>query len=636
MNFGESRPLIWALSISLALVFSMMLSALAGPYLGLGSGDEFVFWKWFGISRGTLTRTAGAFCLVLLAWLAAASPGFRRIRLQLGPVLWKVIGQIAVNETGVLAVAGRWFGVTWRLLNRDWAATVLLIPFAVYVALFVLVVLPGTPWMAPDSTTYVAFATSRTIGYTVFLRLIALLSNDPRVLILVPLLIGIGATVFFIEALQRLVRNIAVTFGVGMLILFNWPLLEHGAYVLSDYTFFAALTITLGFAVLVIREPRTIFLLSMAVAAGITLSIRPIGVFLALVTPFLCLIWPHRWKTVTAWFVMPLAGMYLSVAAVHWAVYDYFALSAFSGYPLGANTAMVMKEDTPLPYPELRDRINQFAKPYQETYRTLHGSWKRYEFLVNNTNPLIQQTGQVVKKYMEENNLVRKNDVARTRAVAAFFNGLSPLNRILGEVPIMANETWVGFDAMLADIARRAHAHNPSDTLAMLFDKVPYAWRMAVIQFGPGKSFDHHQPFTPGAAYLGAGKVVTEHPRENIPLLNIDTFNQIANLVYGRERRHAYPFVILVSMFVALGVCVHGFAVRRRAPPIAGAIAFLGMTATVYYVLVSLAQVPIARFVIMIIPASAAVLMSPILALPWLARAGKRIRDALAARNVGA
>ncbi len=631
MNVGAARPLKWALSIGLALTFSAMLSALAGPYLGLGSGDVFVFRKWLGVTRGALAGTAGVIALVLLAWLVAVSLGLRGTRL--GPVLWKVIGQTAVNGAGVLAVAGGWIGATWRFLNRDWVASVALLPFAVYVALFVLVVLPGTPWIAPDSTTYVAFANYRTIGYTIFLRLIALLSDDPRVLILLPLLIGIGATVFFAEALQRLVRNIAVTFGVGMLILFNWPLLEHGGYVLSDYTFFAALTITLGFAVLIIREPRATFLLSTAVASGITLSIRPIGVFLALVAPFLYLIWPHRWKTVTAWFVMPLAGMYLSVAAVHWAVYDYFGLSAFSGYPLSANTAMVMKEDTPLPYPELRDRINRFAKPYQETYRTLHGLRKRYEFLVNNTNPLILQTGAVVQKYMEENDLVRKNDVTRARAVAAFFNGLSPLNRILGTVPIQASETWIGFDAMLGDMARRAHRHNPWDALIMLLDKVPYAWRMALIHYGPGKNFGHYQPFTPGAPYLGAGKVVTEHPREDILFLNIDTFNQIGNLVYGRERKNAYPLVILVSMFVALGVCVHGLAVRRRAPPIAGAIAFLGLTSTVYYVLVSLAQVPIARFIVMSVPASAAVLMSPILMLPWLVRVGQRIRDTLAVRN---
>ncbi|NQV83357.1 MAG: hypothetical protein HQ494_06000 [Rhodospirillales bacterium] len=597
--------------IVLGSAFTMGVAGIA-PYVGLGMGKNFFLNPVLGVTQETM------FNLGLTGFLLS---GLALAVYVLGFMLTGYRSSHSGQNTALIRQIN--FAMHfWRAINRDWVVVILLIPFAIYVSVFALYSLPGIPWMAPDSMTYIGFSPIRTLLYPLLLRVIALFFDQPIMLVAVPLLMGLTATVFLAEIAQRLIRNVLVSFSAGLLLLFNWPLIEHAVYLLSDYSFYAFYTVTLGIVLIAIRDPRPRWLMLIAVFGVLTMAVRPIGFVVFIAIPFLLMTDWRLWRRVTAYLIVPLILLCLAVSSINWVVFDYFAMSRFSGYPVGSNTALLLKPDTPTQHPELRDRIVEFAKPYKEEIAGIKGTHERFRQVVNTGNPLISGVGDITIRYGREKGLVTYSNTETHKRLVSYLNSLSPLNRTLAEIPIQVSPRWAWIDETLYKLGRQAHLNNTPDLMRLSALKMWFSWKSVVTSYGVKSNFRVQAPFTPGAKGLGISLSVTDPPREDIPFVNVDTFNLIDGLIRKLGRRVSLPLIVaLVTVFTVV-LMVFQLIRRQAVSPVTAGLAFLGSVTVLYHLIVSVAQFPIGRFFVVVQGGPGLLLFSPLLAMPLMYKLG--------------
>ncbi|OAN55073.1 hypothetical protein [Magnetospirillum moscoviense] len=600
--------------VGLAAIGAGMMLALfaaAAPYVGAGSDDNFVLWRLAGMPRGSLLRLGIE--VAAAGGVVALIPMLRRL-FQPGGTVALLARPAASGLRKLSSTAPR----GWRAINRDWVATVTLLPFGAYILAFMVTVPPGLPWIAPDSMTYIGFSPTRTLLYPALLRALAVLSDDPRVLVLPFLVVGIVATIAFAEATQRAFRNILVSVPAGIGLLFCWSLLEHAGFVLSDYPFYAAYTATLAAALMALRQPRPAWLITVGLLIGVSIAIRPVGIVLLTVPFFLACSHIRQWRRLVLFLALPLAVTLLAQAAANQTVFGFFGLSRFSGYPWAGNTALLMTAETPTRHPELRDEIVAMARPYREEIDATATAQDRYIALINTANPLIGHTGSLAMAYGKRKELVTFGDTSAQVALVGWMNGLSTLNAGLGALPAQTFALSIWQDGFLLGLGREAHMANLGEFATLTALKMRFSWQSVLPWYGIGSDFSSHRQLLPGQADLGMSTAVSEKPRHMIPGVSIGGFNVVVERLQRLSRIVPVPMVILLSSLFGMGATLAYLARFRSVPTVHAAIAMLGATTLLYHLMMCIAQIPIGRFVVVVAAAPAVLLFIPLAGLGWL------------------
>ncbi len=588
------------------------------PALGLGEAEDFLLWRMAGLSRRSMLRASLLICIAGLGAIAL-------------PIIPGILASIVRRGGPILAhlPAGRRLlyrlpGVTsavWRCLNRDWAVSLILLPFGVYVLAFLFLVVPGLPWVAPDSSSYVQFSAIRTLLYPVLLRILACLSDDPLVLIWPFAVLGVGVTILFAEAAQRLYRNVLVTVPAALSILFCWSLLEHAGFVLSDYPYFAAYTLALALAMFAFLRPDRGVLIGLGVAIGAAIAIRPVGIVLYAIPPFLALVHWARWRRLLLWLGGPLLAALLIQAAGNQALFGFFGISRFTGFPWAGNTALLLKPDTPTAYPELRDRVVAMAKPYRDAYYALGTARERYTFLIDSANPLIAETGALTLDYGNQKGLITYNDMSGQQALLQWVNGLSPLNKGLSKLPVPAFSSSLWQDEILLRLGREAHLANLGDLIEFMAVKLRFSWESMLPWFAVGEQFGHYRTLRLDVGDLGVSSPVPDAPRRWPLGLNVEGFDWVVSVLQKISQWVSVSGVILAVALCSLALLA--FRLLRRAGPPSpelAATACLAACTILTPLMMSLAQIPIGRYLVVSVAGPALFLFLPLAAVKFIAR----------------
>lgn len=621
----ERLQKILVLCSALCAGFSLLiiLVAIAGPNIGLGELEEFVFYQMAGIGRRSSIKlgATGLFFSVIPV-IIYFKFRFAGQMAQVGDGAVNAVGLGRLEFKFIRAFGGASVSAQniWSVGNRDWVAVVLLLPAAVYVFVFSVFVLPDVPWIASDSTTYITFATYRTPFYPLFLRFLALFSDNPMVLIIVPIIFGLGTVLFFAEMLQRLTRNILVSVPVGLTLLFNWPLIDHSVLLLTDYPFFVFLTLTFALVLLNFRQPTRIALVSLGLAASISIAVRPLGLLTILVVPFLLILHRHYWRRILAFFATPFVIMWLGFSVFNLATYDFFGMSRFSGYPLGNNMIMLLKPDTPTAYPELRSRLLAFAGKYQREFRETEDLQERFNFLLNATNPLIHGGAGIIRQFGNEKKIVTLNEVSRHKRFYEFINSLSPLNMALGQWPVQSNPKWVWLDKTMAQLARDAHLNNLSLLAEMTFVKLRFSWQSVLLQFNAPVDFRGYRGLDLSDPNYGHRQPIEKKAEDFFGIFNIASFNQISSWIYSPRLFVSVPLIVLFSSVLSVAAVLFHVARRKTPSPVLAAVAFFGISLVAYHLVVSVAQIPLSRFLMVMNAASATLFFISIALIPFINR----------------
>jgi hypothetical protein len=593
----------WMALVLFLVGLGAAILAVGAPAIGLGEGDDFLFWKLAGLSRSSMVRLGLGLSMAVAAAALAVSMGPRVV-----PI---------VRKTAPFSIR------LWAWINRDWRVAAVLAPFGLYIVVFMTTAMPGVPWIAPDSATYIGFSPTRTLLYPVLLRFLACLSDDPKVLVWPFLMLGVVATLAFAEVAQRLFRNVLVTVPAGIAILFCWSLLEHAAFVLSDYPFFAVYTLALAAALAAFRHPSRAMLGLVGVMIGVSIAIRPVGIVLLVLPVFLALVYWRDWRRLAIWLVVPLGLGLAAQMAANQAVFGFFGLSRFSGYPWAGNTALMLTPTTPVAHPELRDRIVAMAKPYQDELAEIDSAQARYIHLINTANPLIGNTGSLAMQYGQEKGIITLNDDQSQRRLVNWMNSLSPLNGGLGALPPMTFRQSIWQDGILLELGRQAHVANLDQFLSLTLLKLRFSWQSVLPWSGIGPDFSSYRTLTPGAPDLGMTTIVAEPAKSPITGVSIRGFNLVAERLISLARVVPVPGVILVSTMVGLGLVAVALARRRAVSARAAAAACLGTVTILYHLMMCVAQIPIGRFLVVVASAPSLLLFLPVAGLGWLI--GRRV-----------
>ena len=598
-----SIPVIVAVSL---VGLSGMVVAALGPILGFGSAEEFLFFELLGMRRRQFFANGGTlFFLAFVAFITYAS--FFPLNLENKGFLPSWIG---LTLRRMFAVPGQALA-----FHRNWAVFLALVPVALYAFGFLIFAMPDVAVLSPDSRDYIRLDPARTIGYPLFLRISALIVDDPYGIILIQFTAGVLAILFFAESLARLIRAFLVPFLAGAALMLNWPLTLHAANLLTDYPFFTVVCWHFGLFCLILRKPTPPRFFLLAFSIGLAVSLRPVGLFLATASPLLLFVYPALWRSVLGYFVVPLFAMCVLIAAGHWAVFDYFGLSRFGGHVTTANTMMLLTEDTETDHPELTRRLLDLGTPYKKTYGELETRWDKFLFLVS-ASARIGEAFDVLQEYVRKHpDRVVLSDTSRQEYFYRFLGRLSDLNRRMSRMPVAARPYWNSHDEILAAIAVDAHLSNLPMLLETLLVKFTSWGQLISVKLVPDDLVFHS--YRPEIAGYGFNEPDPSARLRDGVFFNRTPYNVAAIVQFGYEKivwGHFLAFVVGVGCvaLVVLGRVRHvDTDIRIRI----AALAYFFVALFSYVLLISIAQAPLPRYLMVLLPATLVLVLSPILAL---------------------
>lgn len=587
-------------ALALALFTVSVLSLLARQ-----SGESFFLFQLYGLERRHaigmgVHLAAVSFALAALR-LYAWGPGHLG---RLAPIIGRTAAAI-LKATGTVATT-----------YRPWLTTVWLLPAALWVLAVRISAMPHLALLNPDSNSYLPFSLQRTIGYPLFIRLSAMLVDEPWLITLIQLGLGVLATLLFAETMARAVRSCLAPVLIGLCLLLNWPLEWFSAHLLSDYPFFVMFTAHLGVMWLVVERMTRLRLLMAAVTIAVTIAIRPAGTFLILLAPLVLLLERRQWRRVLGWHLVPLLVLSLLICTVHWAVYDYFALSRFRGHTSLANAMLFLKQDTVTAYPDLSELLRRDSEPFLASYDAIADRKERFLFVANSTNTMLGVGFARFSQYMEQHpELVWHSNIERQERFYHALEGLSPLNaRLNHSFPAATASTYLAAEDLMASISTAAYTQNQSLLWRLQWDKMLSQWENILVVSSAGDSCAEYalNLTSPDRGFAAAdpGSVCTFGG-----LTPTWPFNTVATGLYLVNRLTAGPWLALavglLACALALSSAVRG--TRVHAPTAVLAYSFLSLF--VYIFTVSFAHVPIPRYALVATPTLLPLLASPLIVL---------------------
>ena len=602
-----------------------LVTAIA-PLIGLGEKEEFLLFRYAEIARAD---AAVWFLQTLLISILVGGFSYGVARARFGVNFVQNMGEVSTLSGRLLG----WFGGlyltartrldrtsrgidwVWSWLNRDWAVTLLLTPFALYILVFWIVAFPDAPWLAPDSQGYLVFFPLRTLFYPLFLRVVAAISSDPNLLVAIQLLTGISGTIFLAEVTQRVVRNVWVTLPAGIFLLFNWPILEHAFILLTDYLFYGVVCFQFGAVIQAVRKCTTGRVLFVMATTALAIAIRPAGIFLLAALPFLLIVWPRYWRSLVNALAVPLVVLFGLQMGANKALYGYFGLSLTFGYSTLSNALLVLKPDAPFPHPELIKELYDKALPYQQALESEPNFRLRVLNSTNLSNELILDGSRIVKAYAAEHGLVTLVDESRRRRFVAWLDDTSPLNRDYKRLGIGLAPNWVWLDGFLGRLAVASAAHNFGGFMKMTWEKFIVGWDWVIPSFQINTRFPpRHQLLQRHLPRIGFD---TQYPPDATPSPEWTSlargFKFVANGL--RQLGLVVPLPVVVALAgAAMLTAFAWFAVRRENIPVTvSVLAYLAGCVLALHMEIALGSIPLPRLFSPVTSAAMVLLFSPFL-----------------------
>lgn len=504
--------------------------------------------------------------------------------------------------------------------HRDWHALLLLLPVAVFSFLYFVTVFPSAATINPDTNSYLNFHIFRPLLYPVFVRLMAVFTDDPYVIVLIQEILGFLAILLFAEMVQRAVRCLLFSLLVGFLLLLSWPLIQMGSAVLSDHLYFSATTLFSGLVVWAVRRGGACTLLLASLCVLVAINIRPIGVSLLIVPVVFAFLRILSLRQLATYFLLPLALVVLLTSSINLMVFGYFGLSKFTGWPMIVNGAYVADEGLSKPDPQMAGGIYEIAKPYRVRYDSTADRTERVRYYVNHTNELAAKIGDSVTDLVRDGVLVPKRTPApHQKALVEWFNQLSELNQDFGRLGVGASETWIWRDNLMREYSVRAFLSSPYQFLAIYLDKLIVSWF---------DLFDFHAVPRDASQYFSGIQVLNPE----LPMLGFETqsYNyrpsDFGRAVEGLFRWVTIPAYILAHYvplaWLALGAVVissvqmlQSFHRQRPFGALNVIVITIASIILSYIGLVNLGHVMSSRYALVILPAVLTLGFSPLLML---------------------
>jgi len=634
---GISALAIGLVLISLSVV--VFFIAVGGPWLGLGEGENFLFFRTWGISRtDSLMRGVQILLLGLASCTINLLYRYNQLRARLNKILSeepRTLSRSLVKTLVVVAVnKGPKVAWAWEFLNRDWAVVAMLMPFALFILGLYVFAFPNAVWITPDSLGYLGFSINRTLAYPLFVRLVALFTEDPGSIITIQLVFGLGAILFFSEAFQRLFRNFVVSLPVGILLMFNWSMIEHAFYILTDYPFFSMVCLQFGTAILAFMNPNPRRLVALAIVTSMAIWIRPVGMFMVIVVPFLLISHPRGWRAVTGYLVIPLVAFGLAQASVNKAVFNYFGLSVVGGYSMVGNVMFFLEEDTPSSHPEMIRQLYGLVRPYQEEYLAAQTYKNKVAYNFSMNNKLITLSSRYILDYGKKKGEVTYTDIVPLAKFVQTINELSPLNKKFGCLGNRPIPYWVWLDSQLSDLAKKSILHNPSGWFGLVWPNLRYAWNTVIPNYlMPEKGLGPRPTLRLDQKHFGLNLPSPGLEMVDLPVINTKVFNGIAGTLNWLAKVISIPWVVLISSIGIGLLSIRSIYLRRRIPPDIAALMYLVACLFAYHIILAAASIPLPRLISALIPAAMPLLFAPVLLIfsatfrSWLSKFSRDIAD---------
>lgn len=288
---------------------------------------------------------------------------------------------------------------------------------------FVLLRAPDLPQRFPDSTSYLQWQPSRSVGYPLLLSAVGQL--DPSLGLLAPAQLGLffGAALLLAEACRAASASLGLALFVAGGTLANVALARFALGVLSDAPFGALLTLHLACFLLVVRAPSPARWLALSLTLAAAVLVRPAGLSLLLGLPLVLL---KRPRPAAAWTLLPCLALWLVAASANLVWRGSFALQEFGGLSLLGQVGSLIDGRGDARHGELVRQLADDLRPWREEAERQR--WPEETVLFNAVawNPMFQISSRRVGEYLDERGAESLGLGGLPRAAA--------LNRLAGDV----------------------------------------------------------------------------------------------------------------------------------------------------------------------------------------------------------
>lgn len=440
---------------------------------------------------------------------------------------------------------------------------------------------PLPPTITPDTALYLGFNEVRTIGYPVFLKMVAALFGDLRPLVAIQLNLLLGSIVMLGWAVARVVGSVVCGVALVLALALNPSLLTWTNQVMTEGLFIPLLLTHAAFALLLLKRPSR----ASAALAGTTLVavmlVRPAAYSLLLNLPLLILLLRGRQITILAWMLIPAATLYVAAAGAHRVVLGTWQSQSFGGYTLLGKVALLIHGDIPGAPPVGEELYQRIADQVREA------ETKKFPA------ELLDYTSNWYDKILYKDVYPVMSD---------YVKRVYPSDT--GEA------VWRRMNAVAWSLALRAIAQDPIGYLKLVLAQYYGLWSItftATVPIGEGYINNIDQSLTllrqdPGLRSL------SEHVG-----LGEDTF-LVARAPYLRDARSyslldrvlqktipAYRFMLVrIAVCVIFLLCPYWLWWLFTGRPVEGpsaAMLYLGATLTGYYLLIASVEFAVGRYV---------------------------------------
>ncbi len=180
--------------------------------------------------------------------------------------------------------------------------------------------------LAPDSGGYLRFSEHRTAGYPLFLRAVETLFGTTDAAQKVQLVIAASAFAFLGWSVQRAFRSPFFALAPVVALMLYPRIADLHGYILTESVFISLLCLMIGAIALSAHRPTWRWMAVAALACGLAIAIRPAGISLLVIWPFLFwLVWRRcegRRLALAAAVVAPIALCLVAESVIWHASHD--------------------------------------------------------------------------------------------------------------------------------------------------------------------------------------------------------------------------------------------------------------------------------------------------------------------------
>ncbi|MBI1954233.1 MAG: hypothetical protein HYS39_01350, partial [Proteobacteria bacterium] len=232
----------------------------------------------------------------------------------------------------------------------------------------------------PDSHGYIAFASSRTVGYPLFLKLFHGIFNSFIPILYIQQTLYAISTVCLCMAFYRLTENKKLCFLLFFLLSCNRWMIKYNFLILTESLSFSFVMIILSVMVFYLFSPKRSYLILLSSLVGLAILIRP--VFYAFIPVLFLLSFYIRsyhpvLKSLVS-FLIPLVFILNSSSVYNWFQHGFYNTESFLGHNLIGKVGFIVDRSIPSHHPTIIQAYSDVAEPIQELDHQITSSHLRY------------------------------------------------------------------------------------------------------------------------------------------------------------------------------------------------------------------------------------------------------------------